>query len=271
MGTCSPLASCPAIDDGSRVAVRIARHIGACCNARRIIYAGFVSSSGGTSEAPGAVLGGLFDSGAGGEDEATERILLGVLGQIEDFGVRRFTVDDLARRLGMSRVTIYRRFEKKSRLLEAAFLYEHRRILAEVNARVERCETLEERLIEGFVSILLILRGHGLLNRVLSTEPELILPVLTVRGAPVVAAGREFIAAFARHEAEQGGVVFREDQLDALSELLARTVLSFVLTPQSVVSLDTPEEAREFARRYLAPVLRAMGEFELKSSTSQGG
>jgi AcrR family transcriptional regulator len=230
-----------------------------------------VEASTATGEATGTLLGGILDGGAGGEDETTERILLGVLGQIEDFGVRRFTVDDLARRLGMSRVTIYRRFEKKSRLLEAAFLYEHRRILGEVNARVEQCETLEERLIEGFVSILLILRGHRLLNRMLSTEPELILPALTVKGAPVVAAGREFIAAFARHEAEQGGVAFREEQLEALSELLARAVLSFVLTPESVVSLDTPEEAREFAQRYLAPVLRAMGEFELKSSTSRGG
>lgn len=216
------------------------------------------------------VLEGILGS-RGTEDDVNERILVGALGQIEDFGVRRFTVDDLARRLGISRVTIYRRFEKKHLLLQAAFLYEHQRVLREVNQRVEECETLEERLIEGFVAILLILRNHRVLNRMLSTEPELILPALTVHGAPVVALGREFIAGFVRREAEQGGATFKEDQLEVLSELLARAVLSFVLTPASVVDLETPEGARDFAQHYLAPVMQLIGGFESIPATSRGG
>lgn len=204
----------------------------------------------------------LLGGGGAPGDEISERILDGAVKQIEDFGVRRFTVDDLARRLGISRVTIYRRFDKKSGLLEAALRHEVYRVLQEINARVERCETLEERLIEGFVSVLVILRSHRLLNRMLRTEPELILPVLTVEAGPVLAASREFVAGFARREAEQGGIDFDEELLGVLGELLTRTVLSFVLTPQSVVSLETPDGARLFAKRYLAPVLESMADFE---------
>lgn len=224
-----------------------------------------------TGTAQDSLLERILGDGSPPEDEAGERILAGTIEQIEDFGVRRFTLDDLARRLGISRVTIYRRFAKRSRLLEAALVYELRRLLREIDAGVEGCETLEERLVEGFVASLLILRGHRLLNRLLSTEPELILPLLTVRGGPVIAASREFIAGIARREGEEGGVEFDREQLEVLSELLARAVLSFLLTPQSAVSLETPEEARRFAQLYLAPVLQTMTNFETKPSTSRGG
>lgn len=230
-----------------------------------------MSSATAVDAAQDTLLQQILSGGDVPEDEAGKRILVGTIGQIEDFGVRRFTVDDLARRLGISRVTIYRRFEKKSRLLQAALLNELRRVLREIEASIEGCETLEERLIEGFVSTLLILREHRLLNRLLRTEPELILPLLTVGGAPVLTASREFIAGFARREAEHGGAVFDAKQLEVLSELLARFVLSFVLTPQSVVSLETPEEARRFAKGYLTPALRLMSDFESKSSAGQGG
>lgn len=223
-----------------------------------------------TDAARDPLLERILSDGAPPEDEVGERILAGAVEQIEDFGVRRFTVDDLARRLGVSRVTIYRRFEKKSRLLEAVLLYELNRILREIDAAVADCKTLEERLVEGFVASLLVLRGHRLLNRLMRTEPELILPLLTVGGAPVIAASREFASRFARGEAAREGVELDEERLEVLSELFARAILSFVLTPQSAVSMETAEEARSFARRYLAPVLGLMSEFET-SGTSRGG
>jgi AcrR family transcriptional regulator len=225
-----------------------------------------------TDAARDPLLERILNGGAPPEDEAGERILAGAVAQIEDFGVRRFTIDDLARRLGISRVTIYRRFAKKSLLLESVLLYELNRILGEIDARVARCETLEARLVEGFVASLTVLRGHRLLNRLLQTEPELILPLLTVGGAPVIAASRAFASRFARGQAEREGIEIDEEQLEVLSELLARAILSFVLTPQSAVSLETEEETRRFAQRYFAPVLELMSEFETtKPSTSRGG
>jgi hypothetical protein len=74
----------------------------------------------------------------------------------------------------------------------------------------------------------------------------------------VLAAGREFIAGFARREAEEGRLPLAEDQIEGVSELLARAVLSFLLTPDSVIGMRTQAEIRTFAEQYLAPTLQAL-------------
>jgi len=193
-------------------------------------------------------------------DSTSERILAAASQQVEDFGLRRFTIDDVARRLRLSRVTIYRYFPKRDRLVEAVLLRELHRFLRAVDAAVEPYETLEERLVEGVVFALSYLRRHRLLQRLLRTEPELILPALTVNAGGVLAAGREFIAGFARREAERGGLPLAEEEIEAVAELLARAVLSFVLTPDSVLGMRSDGEVRRFADHYLAPTLRTLAE-----------
>ena len=205
-----------------------------------------------------ALLSRILSSSIGEADETSERILEAASSQVEDFGLRRFTMDDVARRVGVSRVTIYRYFPQKDRLVEAILLRELRRFLDSIDAAVAQYDTVEERLVEGFVFTLTFLRKHALLNRLLRTEPELILPNLTVKAAPVLAAGREFVARFAREEAEEGRLALSDKDIEGVSEMLARAVLSFVLTPESALGLQTPQEIRRFAERYLAPVLYAL-------------
>ena len=190
--------------------------------------------------------------------ETSERILAAAAQQVEDFGLRRFTIDDVARRLGVSRVTIYRYFPKRDRLVQAVLLRELHRFLDRVAAAVEPCDTLEQKLVEGVVFALGYLRRHRLLQRVLRTEPELLLPGLTLGAGPVLAAGREFIAEFARREADAGRLPLTETELQAISELLARAVLSFLLTPDSVLGMRSDDQVREFAEHYLAPTLRTL-------------
>ncbi len=209
---------------------------------------------------PDPLLGRILASDEGTAGDASERILAAAVEQAEDFGMRRFTIDDVARRVGLSRVTIYRHFPKKDRLIEAILLRELRRFLRAVDAAVAPYETLEDRLVEGFVFALRYLGDHRLLNRLLRTEPELLLPHLTVKGAPLLAAGREFIAGFARREAEQGGLPLSEEDITGVSELLARAVLSFVLTPDSVLGMRSAADVRHFAEHYLAPTLHALSD-----------
>jgi len=200
----------------------------------------------------------VLGNGAPPGDETSERILEAAAQQAEDFGLRRFTIDDVARRVGVSRVTIYRYFPRKDRLVEAILFRELRRFLASIDAAVEPYDTVRERLVEGFVFTLTFLRKHALLNRLLRTEPELILPALTVNAGPVVAAGRDFVARFVRQEVEAGRIELSEEDIQGISEMLARAVLSFLLTPQSVLRMQTPQEIRRFAEHYLAPVLDAL-------------
>ena len=188
----------------------------------------------------------------------SEKILDAAASQAEELGVRRLTIGDVAQRVGVSRVTVYKYFPGKDQLVEAVLLREMRRFLRDVDKAVEPYETLEERLVEGFVFALGWLRRHRLLNRLLRTDPELIVPNLTVGAGPVLAAGREFIAGFARREAEAGRLPLAEDQIEGVSELLARAVLSFLLTPDSVIGMRTQAEIRTFAEQYLAPTLQAL-------------
>jgi AcrR family transcriptional regulator len=208
--------------------------------------------------ATSSLLPRILEHDVGAADDVSERILAAATEQAEDFGLRRFTMDDVARRVRLSRVTLYRYFPGKDALLEAIMLRELRKLLDDIDEVVSPCETLEQRLIEGFVFGMVTLREHRLLARLLRTEPELLLPNLTVKGGPILTAGREFIARFARKDADAGGLKLSDEEIDAVSELLGRMVLSFVLTPDSVIGLRTEAEIRSFAEHYLAPTLQAL-------------
>jgi AcrR family transcriptional regulator len=201
-------------------------------------------------------------------DEASERILEAAVQEAEEFGIQRFRIGDVAQRAGLSRVTIYKYFPGTDRLVEAVLLHELRRFLRDIDKAIAPYDTLEERLVEGFVFALTYLRKHRLLNRLLRTEPELLLPYLTVKASPVLAAGREFIAGYAHREAEQGGLPLSEEDIEGVSELLARAVLSFVLTPDSVLGLETRAEIRRFAEHYLAPTLQTLSALPRRSAAA---
>jgi AcrR family transcriptional regulator len=180
-------------------------------------------------------------------DATTERILAAALEQFEELGIRRTTMEDVARRARVSRVTIYRRFPGKDRLVEAVILGEAQRFFAELETAVAGLESIEERIVEAFVHTLSAAREQRLLNRLLRTEPEMLLPHLTTDGGRVVAAGTAFLAAQMR----LAGSGVPKSEVETAAEVVARLVLSYLLTP----GLETPRAARRFARRYIAPLM----------------
>jgi AcrR family transcriptional regulator len=197
-----------------------------------------------------AILQKALD-GAPPGDPTTDRITAAALGQFEDFGIRRSTIEDVARRAGVARVTVYRRFESKEALVEAVVLGEAQRFFAELEAAVARFGSVEDRIVEAFAHTLAAAREQRLLNRLLATEPEMLLPHLTTGGGSVLAAGRAFLA----RQMRLAGTDVPPREVDAVAELVARLVLSFLLTPESAVKLENPREVRRFARRYIAPLM----------------
>ncbi|MCC3317835.1 MULTISPECIES: TetR/AcrR family transcriptional regulator [Nocardia] len=182
-----------------------------------------------------------------------ERILDAGLRQFEIVGITRSRIEDIARRARLARVTLYRYFPSKERIVEAVILRELGRFLVELEAEVSGHRDLEDKIVEGFVFTLTAVRGHALLNRLLETEPESLLPFLTTEGGGLVETASNFLA-------DQLAQEVHDDRTDAelrvVSELTVRVILSFVLTPSISISLDTPEGARRFARRHLLPRLR---------------
>src|SRR3954454_23541699 len=84
----------------------------------------------------------------------TERILSAGLEQFEDFGIRRTTMEDVARRARVSRVTVYRRFPGKEHLVAAVIVAEAQRFFAELELAVGALDSVEERIVEAFVHTL---------------------------------------------------------------------------------------------------------------------
>lgn len=192
------------------------------------------------------------------DDQTANRILGAAFQQAEDFGLRRFTMDDVARRVGLSRVTIYRYFPKKDELINALLMIELRRFLNKVEAVVAEQPTPLSKLVEGLLFCLNFLRAHRLLNRLLRTEPELILPHLTTRaGGTVLAAARGWVAMQIRAEVAAGRVAMPDPDVDVLAELLVRIVISLTITPDSVLPMDSPDDQRRLVEIYLAPVVAA--------------
>lgn len=182
-----------------------------------------------------------------------QRILDAALKQFELFGIRRSTVEDITKRSGLARVTLYRNFANKDAIVEAVLLRELERFLSELAAEAGGYPTAEDKLVEGFVFTLTTMREHALLQRLLATEPETVLPFLTVEGDSVIQTASSFLA----HQLAVALPDDRRTQIELLevAEVTVRVIVSFVLTPSQNVALGDDDAARSFARRYLVPPL----------------
>jgi AcrR family transcriptional regulator len=191
----------------------------------------------------------------GATDATTERILDATFEQFLLVGLRRTTIDDVARRAGVGRVTIYRRVGQKHELVEAVILREVGRVVAEVSTAIAMLPDPQQRVVEAFVIGLRAMRGHPLLRRLLETEPEDLLPYLTLDAGASLAIGRGFIADQIRDAARGKG--WRGPDPELIGEILTRLAQSLVLTPDGAIPLDDERRLRSFAHAYLAPLVSA--------------
>lgn len=181
-----------------------------------------------------------------------EKLLESALSAFLDFGIKRTSMGEIARRAGISPATLYRRFESKNDLVEAVSVREAQRFVAEIDKRVQKVDGVEEQLIEIFVAVITAIAGNQLLRRLLRTEPDLILPRLTTEAGPIIAVGRTYLAEKLR-ELRSGA----DDDFDfeLVAEIMARLALSLALTPDGLIPIDDVAAGRNFARRTLLPMV----------------
>ena len=197
-----------------------------------------------------------MDGNLGGPaDPLNERIVRAALSCFEDQGLKRTTMEDVARRARTSRITVYRRFSTKDRLIRAAITHELLTFFTALDSAVGAAPDADHRIAEGFAFAVTYLRQSPLVGGVLASEPEALLPYLTTGAGPLLEMASSILAARLQTEVDRGTLPAMD--VTVAAELLARLSLSFVLTPQSVVRTDSPEEARRFALRFLAPALRS--------------
>jgi TetR/AcrR family transcriptional repressor of uid operon len=184
------------------------------------------------------------------EDEVGQRILDGALACFEEVGIRRTSMDDIARAAGVGRMTVFRRFESKDRLAQIALI----RVVAQATARVRTtffgARDLETGLTEALVVAVKELRDHPLFVKVLRTEPESFLRTITTDGTGVIAVVRRSVADWL---GVSGGGPLSDEDAEMVAEGITRLGVSLVLAPDGPIPLYDDEGLRAYFGRYIVP------------------
>ncbi|MFI6025795.1 TetR/AcrR family transcriptional regulator [Amycolatopsis magusensis] len=191
-------------------------------------------------------------------DEARARILDAAYEQFCRLGIQRSTMEDVARRAGVSRITVYRRFTTKDALVEQVVRREFRRYFDRFLIDIEQAETAADRVVLGFVSSLRAIRGNPLIGGLMEAEPDLLVPSMINDGGRTLGTVRQFVAGQLRHE-QRAGTVSSELDADVVAEMMVRISASFLAIPSQVIDLDDDEQLAAVARRFLVPMLEPNG------------
>ncbi|MGK8506395.1 TetR/AcrR family transcriptional regulator [Nocardia asiatica] len=189
-----------------------------------------------------------------GWDAVDEKIMDAALDRILQVGIRRSSLDDIAKRSGVNRVTIYRRFTGKENLVDAVLERETQRMLAEVTAIAMAATDIDLRIEETVLHVLRQTRMHRLVHRLLTVAPEEALAFYTVRGAQIVSLGIRYIAELLER-AQELELIGRYDALP-VAEMIARLAHSVMLTPTACVDFAEDDATREFVRAAIVPMVK---------------
>jgi AcrR family transcriptional regulator len=190
-------------------------------------------------------------------DPTAERILDGAYEELLEHGLRRTSMDAIARRAGVGRATVFRRFANREALLTAVVAREVRGFIATVDRAIAHIDTPQDRVVPGFLAFVTELRSHPLLQRLLLTDPADVLPLVTRDADAPLGLARHYLAGQVRHAVADGAPIAADP--DELGELLARIAMSFALTPRSVIALDDPERLAETVRDTIVPLMFGAG------------
>ncbi|MFG2089861.1 MULTISPECIES: TetR/AcrR family transcriptional regulator [unclassified Spirillospora] len=190
----------------------------------------------------------------GDADESRVRILDAAHEQFCRMGIQRSTMEDVARRAGVSRITVYRRFATKDALVEQVVLREYRRYFDRFLIDIQRAETVADRVVLGFVSSLRAIQRNPLIGGMIAAEPDLLVSSMINDGGRTVATVRQFVAGQLRREQRAGNVPDDLD-IDMVAEMMVRVSASFLAIPSRLIDLDDDEQLAGVARRFLVPLL----------------
>lgn len=172
-------------------------------------------------------------------------------------GVRRTTLTDVARRAGVSRMTIYRRWPDVRTLVADLMTREWATVVARV-APPEDGSPVRVQAVEALVAGVAALRAHPLFHKIMEVDPEVLLPYILERRGTSQEAMLRAIEATLRAGHRDGSVRAGDPARQARSLLLV--LQSFAMSGH-IMTGDGPalssaafdEELRQILERYLAP------------------
>ena len=98
-----------------------------------------------------------------------------------EIGLGRLTLAEVARRAGVSRMTVYRRYDDLDRLISALLVVEFSAVITEAAERARREQTGRDRLVREVIHVTRRTAEHPLMRRILELDPEMLMPLVVDR------------------------------------------------------------------------------------------
>jgi AcrR family transcriptional regulator len=179
--------------------------------------------------------------------EPRERVLAATYACVARFGMGKTTVEDVVKESGVSRASIYRLFPGgKDQLLRETVGWEMNRFFARLADAVYDAPDFASLLEGGLVFAHRSIQEHEVLRKVLDTEPDRLLPLITVEQHRVLDFITAFLLPYLERE-QQAGRVRPGVDLPAAADYVARMVLSLIGSPGRW-NMDDPEQVRILVR-----------------------
>ena len=185
-------------------------------------------------------------------DDTRGRILAAAVECVSVNGIAKTSLDAVADRAGVGRATIYRHFPGgRDEVFEEAIAREVAVFFRRLADEVDGCAGLAAQLEVGLPFAHRALSGHEVFQKVVETEPERLLPHLSISTPLIIDALHDYLTPLLEAEELDDGV-----DVDEVADFLARMILTFT-RGQGVWNLDDPDEVRTLVHGYLlAGVLR---------------
>ncbi|MEU7145797.1 TetR/AcrR family transcriptional regulator [Nocardia sp. NPDC046473] len=197
---------------------------------------------------------GIFGGANEDTDRTVARILDAALVEAAAVGVSRLKIDAVARRAGINRTTVYRRFGDLDGLLEALTMREGGRMAETVLHAVDGVADPAGRLVESFVACMRMAREHPVIARTAALEPDQLIAMGMADDAALLRLGSAVIADQLRSAQTDGHATHLD--ADETAQSIAMLFAACVLMPTAQgIDLRTDESVRAYARRTLAPMV----------------
>jgi AcrR family transcriptional regulator len=171
-------------------------------------------------------------------DATTEAILDATRASVLDFGIRRTTLTDVARRAGVSRMTVYRRYPDVDAVLRDLMTREFRAGMEEIAADLRGADG-RARVKNHIMATVEAFRTNPVMVKIIEAEPEILLPYVLGRMGETQRAAIAHLGGEIRDGQVDGSI--RAGDVRVLSQSLLLIAQSFVLS--GGISEDVPEAA----------------------------
>jgi AcrR family transcriptional regulator len=187
-------------------------------------------------------------TGARVDESVQARVVIGARRAVSRWGLRRSSVDDIAREAGVSRATVYRVFPGGKDAVMAALVADERARFQAMVAGAAQPD-LESTLVGLIIGGSLWFAGNDALQHLLQHEQDVVGPYLAFH------TGDALTSELADLIAPALAPFLAEADLVEATEWFVRLVKTHLLDPSAFVALADTESVRRLVRTFCLPAL----------------